>query len=88
MKRVIVHIDTLVLKGFRHEDRHALAEGLRQELGRLFAEPDASRHLDAQDGVSRLKIGAVRIGLGAKPAAVGVQAAQGIARGIGLGVGS
>jgi hypothetical protein len=82
MKRVIVHIDSLVLKGFRHEDRHALAEGLSAELGRLLAAPNASHHLGAQDGVSRLKIGAVHIGQGAKPAAVGVQAAQGIARGI------
>jgi hypothetical protein len=82
MNRVIVHIDTLVLKGFRNEDRHALADGLRQELGRLLAAPDASRHLMDQDGVSRLRIGAVHIGQGAKPAAVGVQAAQGIARGI------
>lgn len=82
MKRVIVHIDSLVLKGFRHEDRHAIAEGLNAELGRLLAAPEASRHLGAQDGVSRLKIGAVHIGQGAKPAAVGGLAAQGIARGI------
>jgi len=82
MKWVIVHIDSLVLKGFRHEDRYAIAEGLSAELGRLLAEPDASRHLSAQDGVARLKIGAVRIGQGAQPAAVGVQAAQGVARGI------
>jgi len=82
MKRVIVHVDSLVLKGFRHEDRHALAEGLSAELGRLLASPDAAHHLGAQDGVSRLKIGAVHIGQGAKPAAVGARAAQGIARGI------
>jgi len=82
MKRVIVHIDSLVLKGFRHEDRHAVAEGLSAELGRLLASPDAARQLGAQDGVSRLKIGAVRIGQGSQLGAVGVQAAQGIARGI------
>ena len=82
MKRVIVHIDSLVLKGFRHEDRHAIADGLNAELGRLLAEPDAARQLGAQDGVSRLRIGAVHIAHGAQPAAVGVQAARGIARGI------
>lgn len=32
MKRVIVKIDRLVLIGFRHEDRQAIAEGLQQEL--------------------------------------------------------
>ena len=33
MKRVVVHIDRLVLKGFRHEDRHDIAVGLQAELG-------------------------------------------------------
>ncbi len=28
MKKVILHIDRLVLKGFRNEDRHAIAEGM------------------------------------------------------------
>ena len=37
MKRVVVHIDRLVLNGFRHADRHAIAAGLQQELGRVFA---------------------------------------------------
>ena len=82
MKRVIVHIDRLVLKGFRHEDRHAIAEGLSAELGRLLAAPNASLYLGAQDGVSRLEIGTVHIGQGTKPAAIGARAAQGIARGI------
>ena len=30
MKRVVVHIDRLVLKGFRDEDRHAIGEGMRR----------------------------------------------------------
>jgi len=82
MKRVVIHIDQLVLRGFRSEDRHAIAAGLQQELSRLLADPDAARQLAAQDGMSRLNTCAVRIVHGAQPAAVGVQAAQGIARGI------
>lgn len=81
MSRVIVHIDTLVLKGFRHEDRHALAEGLREELGRQFAEPEASRHLVSRGDVWQLRSGGVRVEHGVKPAAVGAQVARGIAQG-------
>jgi DNA polymerase III delta prime subunit len=48
MKRVVLHIDSLVLKGFRHEDRHGIAEGLQQELSRLFADPQAAQQLTAR----------------------------------------
>lgn len=80
MTRVVVHIDRLVLKGFRHEDRHAIAEALREELGRQFAESDTSRQLVSRGDMPRLRIADVRIEHEAKPAAVGTQAAQGIAR--------
>jgi hypothetical protein len=41
MKRVVVHVDRLLLKGFRHEDRHTIAVGLQRELGRVFADREA-----------------------------------------------
>ena len=78
MKRVVVHIDRLVLKGFRHEDRHAIAAGLEQELGRVFADPDAVTHLGAIGDVSRLQVGGVLVGQGSTPRRVGESVAQGI----------
>lgn len=41
MKRVILYIDRLVLKGFWHEDWHDHSEDLREALTRAFAGPDA-----------------------------------------------
>jgi hypothetical protein len=82
MTRVVVHIDRLVLKGFAYQDRHALAEGLQQELGRLLAEPDAVRRLVEQGNVGLLNVGGVRFGPNAAPAKVGVRAARGIVRDI------
>lgn len=82
MTRVVVHIDRLVLKGFPPEHRAALAEGLRQELGRLFTEPDAARQLASRGDVGRLQVSDVRVSAAAVPANVGTQAARGIARGI------
>ena len=82
MKRVIVHIDSLVLRGFNHEDRHAIAAGLQQELTQLFAEPQTAQSLMDRDNVSRLRVGSITINQGSKPQQVGVEAARGIGRGM------
>lgn len=85
MKRVVVHIDALALKGFRHEDRHAIAGALREELGRQLAQldPARSRSLMSRREVARLGIGAVRIPCAETPTGVGAQTARAIARGLG-----
>ena len=57
MKRVIVHIDSLVLRGFNHEDRHAIAAGLHQELTQLFSEPQTAQSLTDRADVSTLRVG-------------------------------
>ncbi len=80
MKKIDVHIDTLVLRGFRREDRHGLAAGLQQELVRMFSDPQTARQLVAQGDVSRLGIGTVTFRAGAAPRQVGVQVARGIDR--------
>ena len=80
MKRVVVHIDRLVLKGFRHEDRHAIAAGLQQELGRVFADQEAVSLLRARGDVSRLQVGGVPVEQGSRPQRVGENVAQGIGK--------
>jgi hypothetical protein len=82
VKRVMIHIESLVLRGFRHEDRHAIAAGLQAELARLFTEPSSAARLANTGDVSRLKIGNVLLAQGAKPETVGLHAARGIARGL------
>jgi hypothetical protein len=80
MKRVVVHVDRLVLKGFRHEDQHAIAAGLRQELGRVFADREAVSILRARGDVSRLQAGGVHIEHGSSPQRVGENVARGIGK--------
>jgi hypothetical protein len=80
MKRVVVHIGRLVLKGFQYEGCHALSEGLREKLPPLFVEPDATRHLLSQVDLSRIKVNAVQIKPEAKPSGIGAQAARSTAR--------
>ena len=77
-----MHINSLVLKGFQHEDRLDIAEGLRQELSRLFAEPGVAQHLVSRGDSALLKAGGVHIASGAQPSWIGTQAARGIAEGI------
>jgi hypothetical protein len=80
MKRVILHIDSLVLKGFRNEDRHGIAEGLQQELTRLFADPQAAQKLTAGGDMPRLRVGNIQIGQNPQPQHVGSQVARGIGK--------
>ena len=82
MKRVVLHIESLMLRGFRQEDRYAIAEVLQQELTRLFAEPQATQQLTTGEDLSRLRIGKVVIDQGAKPSRIGQQVARAITKGV------
>ncbi len=80
MKRVVVHIDRLVLKGFHYQDRHTIALGLQQGLGRVFADRDAVSLLRAMGDVSEVQVGGVHIEHGSKPQRVGENVAHGIGK--------
>jgi hypothetical protein len=81
-QRVNLHIDRLVLRGFNREDRQGIADGIQQELSRLFADPQAAKQLAANGDMARLRIGNVSVGQGARPQRIGAQVAQGIGKGM------
>jgi hypothetical protein len=72
---MVIEIDTLVLAGFRHVDRHAIADGLRHELGRILSEQLPSH----PRVVARLNVN-VQIADRARPRQVGETVARGIGR--------
>jgi hypothetical protein len=80
MKRVAVHIDRLVLHGFKDADPRALAAGMQQELTRPFPDSDTAGQWVSRGSLQRLKVGGVRMGSASKPDGIGTQAAYGIAR--------
>jgi hypothetical protein len=82
-RRLSVQIDNLVLKGFRHEDRHAIARGVQEELTRLLSEPGMVQRLSGTGHIPHLRVGRVNMAADAKPQQVGVAAANGIGKGIG-----
>ena len=83
MKRVIVHIDRLVLDGLGRENRQAVADGLQQELARLLAPPGVAGNLAARFGAGHLEAPPIRVPPAGRAGQIGALAAQAIARRIG-----
>jgi len=67
MKRVVVHIDRMVLKGFRNADAHAIGEGMRGELTRLFADPVAGERLASLGDMPNLQAGKISLSQDLRP---------------------
>jgi hypothetical protein len=83
MKRVVVHVDRLVLKGFEQGDHHRIAADLQGELGRLLADPAAFERLVSRSHASSVEVGrANAAALGGKPARSGTSVAKAIVRGL------
>nr|WP_041756766.1 hypothetical protein [Bradyrhizobium sp. ORS 278] len=80
-----LRIGELVLHGFAGIDRHAVADAMQRELGRLLAGAEAWRSLAASgrpaDG-HRLDVGQVSVAADASPEAVGIQIARAIHGGL------
>ncbi len=82
MRRVVVNIESLVLKGFRFEDRHAIAQGLQEQLSLLLAEPGMAERLTSLGEVPRLRTKAISIPGEASPRRTGTDVADGIGKGL------
>ena len=82
MRRVVVHIDRMVLRGFGNTDAHAISEGMRSELARLMADPAAAQRLASLGHVASLRAGKVRLAHGVKPQRLGISAGGAIAKGM------
>ena len=82
MKRIVLHVDRLVLRGWRGVDARAVGAALRGELARWLADPAARERLAARGDVRALQLGKVRVEHEATPARIARSLARSIARGI------
>lgn len=82
MRRVVVKIEALTLRGFRYEDRHAVAQGLQEGLARLLSEPGMAERLGKVGSIPHLPVGSIAAEADDKPRQVGIATANGIARGL------
>jgi hypothetical protein len=71
MKRVILHIEQLVLRGVARGDARALSTALQDELQRLLALPGGLAALQGRQGGQGVKPDQARVPQGAGPAAIG-----------------
>ena len=76
MKRVVLHIDRLVLRRVRPEDRHAFAEGLRAELAGMLGDPTTATSISRAGTIARLRAGRVPVPPGTSPREAGAGAAR------------
>ena len=82
MKRVVVHIDSLALKGFRYEDRYTIAVALQDELTRVLAAPEAAPQVASLGSVPRLRLGSVNLGAETRPQQVGAETGRAVGKGL------
>ena len=82
MKRVVLHIDRLVLKGFGQDDHHRIAADLQEEFGRLLSDPATAEQLASLSHVPSIRVGTENLGQVEKPVSGGISAAKAIARGL------
>jgi len=81
-RRVVVNIDSLVLNGVRYEDRHAVAQGLQEQLTRLFSQPGVAHRLSETGSIPRLRVGQVTTTAEGRPQQIGFAVANGIGKGL------
>ena len=79
-RRIVLHIDRLVLRGFDAADGEAIAGALRVELGRQLAGAQGAGQWPAS-AVS-LRLGRINVGQGVRPEQVGTQLGRTIGRGV------
>jgi hypothetical protein len=82
VRRVIVHIDRLVLRGVRYEGRQALAEGLQAELARVLSGRATPAGIGPFRKAGTVDAGRLSVRRSASPATIGAKAAQSIGKAI------
>jgi hypothetical protein len=81
MRRVVLHVDRLVLRGIARADAEAVSAGLRTELRSLLAGPEAVAALGALRALPAVQAGRARLPQDADAASVGRAVAGRIVQG-------
>jgi hypothetical protein len=76
VKQLIVHIDRLVLRGFRPEDRHAIAAGLQEGLADALNGAHGATQSAFPEAVPTLRAGRVEVGPGTSVQQIGGEVAR------------
>ena len=80
--KIDLHIEELVLDGFRPSDRHRIGAAVERELARLLTERGLPARAGARGGPAGLDGGSFEAKPGARPEAVGRQVAGAVYGGL------
>jgi hypothetical protein len=80
--KIDLHIEELVLEGFRPTDRHRIGAAVESELARLLAERGLPPGLAQGADLPRLDVGSFTAKPGARPEAMGAQVAGAVYGGL------
>jgi len=83
MRRIQVTIDALVLKGFRHSDREAVAAGLKREINRQLSHAGMAGKLSGLGSIPLLRAGNIPMKPGLGPGPTGAAVGRAIGRSLG-----
>ena len=75
---VELHINELVLHGFRPGDRHAILDAVQHEFTHLLSGPDATDFARDSMHLGRLDAGSFKVMRGSRSATLGEQVAQAV----------
>jgi hypothetical protein len=78
MRRVVLHIDRLVVRGATGEDWQAMAESFRGELGRLLASRCSSAQRSGSGELGHVRNVAMKVRHGSQAEEIGVSLARSI----------
>jgi hypothetical protein len=82
MKRVILEVGQLVLRGVAPAEANAVMRAVRAELGRRLAEPGAADALSRVGHRAELSLAPIQIGSGANSRALGTAVGSSVAGGL------
>lgn len=77
-----LHIEELVLHGFKPGDRHAISDAVQVELTRLLTEQGVSSSLAQGVEVPRIDGGSFNVKANSKPNAIGTHVAESVYKGM------
>jgi hypothetical protein len=83
-KNIELHIEELVLHGFKQDDRYRISEAVERELGRLFAEQNVPQLLSEGGDVYRLDGGEFNLTHGSRPEVIGALVAKAVYGGLNI----
>ena len=79
MRRLVLHIDRIVLDGLTPPDLHAFGQGLQDALSAALADPQTQQAWARQPGSARIDAGSLRVAAGTGAAELGARTGSYIA---------